>query len=52
MTSTIKTSRTQLKAIKHVQKLAKDYQKNKKPIEKELIKLFKSYGIPLKKNVK
>jgi hypothetical protein len=52
MTSTIKTSRSQLKAIKHVQELAKDYQKNKNHIEKELLQLFKSYGIPLKKNVK
>lgn len=37
--------RAQLKAIKHVQKLAEDYQKNRKQIEKELLKLFKSYGI-------
>ena len=49
MTSTINTSEAQIKAIKHVQELAKDYQKNKKHIEKELLKLFKSYGIPLKK---
>ena len=38
----------QLKAIKHVQELAKDYQKNRKQIEKELLKLFKSYGITKK----
>ena len=35
----------QRKAIKHVQELAEDYQKNRKQIEKELLKLFKSYGI-------
>ena len=38
----------QLKAIKHVQELAEDYQKNRKQIEKELLKLFKSYGITKK----
>ena len=37
--------RAQQKAIKHVQELAEDYQKNRKQIEKELLKLFKSYGI-------
>jgi hypothetical protein len=35
----------QLKAIKHVQELAEDFHKNHKKIEKELLKLFKSYGI-------
>ncbi len=35
----------QLKTIKHVQELAKDYQKNREKIEEELLKLFKSYGI-------
>ena len=37
--------KAQLKAIKHVQELAEDYEKNRKIIEKELLKLFKSYGI-------
>lgn len=37
--------RAQLKAIKYVQELAEDYQENRKQIEKELLKLFKSYGI-------
>ena len=37
--------KAQLKAIKHVQELAEDYQKNRKTIEKELLELFKSYGI-------
>ena len=37
--------RAQLKAIKHVQELAEDFHKNHKKIEKELLKLFKSYGI-------
>lgn len=37
--------RAQLKAIKHVQELTEDYQKNRKQIEEELLKLFKSYGI-------
>jgi hypothetical protein len=35
----------QLKAIKHVHELAEDFQKNRRKIDKELLKLFKSYGI-------
>ena len=37
--------KAQLKAIKHVQKLGDDYQKNRKTIEKVLLKLFRIYGI-------
>lgn len=37
--------KAQIKAIKHLQELAADYQKNHKKIEKGLLKLFKSYGI-------
>ena len=37
--------KAQLKAIKHVQVLAEDHQKNRVIIKKELLKLFKSYGI-------
>jgi len=37
--------KAQLKAIKHVQVLAEDYQKNRKTIEKVLLKLFRIYGI-------
>ena len=37
--------KAQLKAIKHVQELAEDFQKNRRKIDKELLKLFRSYGV-------